>query len=205
MKRIAFLILLGVMTSFAFAQTAQSTMIEFNKTRVPGVIVAITSDYDVATVQAALQARMERIGGLKGSNSGKFRMYGGQIFTDFGSTKYDIYTRVLPKDKKNKDIIVDLLVSLGHENFVSLDSDPQLTQKMIDFLNNFATTYLVEFDRSSKISTKTKNLEKLEKEYKKLVSNRDKTKNNLEKQEKAVESKAAEITKIKEALGILRH
>ncbi|MCL2290236.1 MAG: hypothetical protein FWC34_05955 [Bacteroidetes bacterium] len=205
MKKTAFLILLGVMTSFAFAQTAQSTMIEFNKTRVPGVIVAITDDYDVAIVQAALQARIERIGGLKGSNSGGFRVYNAQILTDLGNTKYDIYTRVIPRDKKNKDIIIDLLVSLGHENFVSPTSHPELTQKMIDFLTHFATTYLKEFDRTNKVSANTKELEKLEKEYKKLVSDRDKLKNNLEKQEKAVEIKAAEIAKIKESLGILKH
>jgi len=203
MKKIVFLILLGIMTTFAWAQTAQSSMIEFNKTRVPGVIIAIT-DYDASTVQDALRARMERIGGLRGSNSRGFRLYGGQVFADFGSIRYDIYTRVIPGNRRNKDVIVNLLVSTGNENFVSPTSDPELTQRMIDFLTDFANTFLRDFDRNNKINAKTKDLQKMERDYRRLVSNRDKTKRNLENQERAVAAKAEEIAKVRAALGILR-
>jgi len=203
MKKIAFFILLGVMSTFAWAQTAQNSMIELDKTKVPGVIIAIT-DYDAATVQAALLARMERIGGLKGTTFKGFRLYSGQILTDFGNTKYEIYTRVVPGNKKNPEVIVNLLVSLGSDNFVSSTSNPELNQKMMEVLTNFATTFLKEFDTNQKISAHTKDLEKMEKDYKKLVSDRDKTKSSLEKQEKAVSAKADEIAKIKAALGSLR-
>ena len=201
MKKIAFLILLGVTTTFAWAQTAQSTMIELDKQSVPGVIVTITN-YDAATVQAALTARMERIGGLKGTNFKGFRLYSGQVLTGFGSTKYDIYTRIVPATKKNPEVIVNLLVSA--ETFVSPTSDSELNQKMIEFLTNFATNFLPEFDANKKISAHTKELEKLEKEHTKLVSDRDKLKTSLEKQEKAVNAKAEEIAKTKAALGNLK-
>jgi len=201
MKKIAFFILLSVMSTFAWAQTAQSTMIEFNKMKVPGVIVAITG-YDAATVQAALLARMERIGGLKGTNMKGFRLYSGQVFTGFGNTKYDIYTRVIPGNKKNPEVIVNLLVA--SETFVSPTTEPELTQRMTDFLTVFANNFLKEFDTNQKVSAHTKDLEKMEKDYKKLVSDRDKTKSNLEKQEKAVSAKAEEIAKIKATLGSLK-
>ena len=203
MKKIAFLILLGVMSSFAFAQTAQSTMIDFNKKSVPGVLVAIT-DFDAATVQAALQARMERIGGLKGTTVSGFRMYGGQVIPALGDTKFDIYTRVVPGTKKHPEVIVNLMLSSGFERFIAPTTDPELTEKMIKFLTNFATKYIAEFDLNQKVSAYTKDLEKLEKEYKKLAADRDKTKAALEKQEKAVASKAAEVEKIKEKLGTLK-
>jgi len=201
MKKIAFLILLGVMTTFAWAQTAQSTMIELDKTSVPGVIITITN-YDAATVQAALTARLERIGGLKGTNFKGFRLYSGQVLTGFGSTKYDIYTRVVPGNKKNPEVIVNLMVS--SETFASPTTDPELNQKMIEVLTNFATVFLPEFAVNQKVSAYTKDLEKLEKEYKKLTSDRDKLKTSLDKQEKAVSTKAEEIAKIKAALGSLK-
>jgi len=202
MKKLTFFILLGVMTSFSFAQVAQSTMIELDKMSVPGVIVTIT-EYDAATVEAALQARMERIGGLKGTNFKGFRLYSGQVLTGFGTTKHDIYTRVIPGNKKNPEIIVNLLVSA--ETFISPTTDPELNQKMVDFLTNFATNFLKEFDTNQKVSAHTKELEKLEKEYKKLVSDRDKLKDDLEKQEKAVDAKAAEVAKVKSVLENLKH
>ena len=201
MKKIAFLILLGVTTTFAWAQTAQSTMIELDKQSVPGVIITIT-EYDAATVQDALTARLERIGGLKGTNFKGFRLYQGQVLTGFGSNKYDIYTRVIPGTKKSPEVIVNLLVS--GETFVSPSTDPELNQKMMDVLTNFATVFLPEFDTNQKVSAHTKELEKLEKEYAKLVSDRDKLKENLEKQEKAVSAKAEEVAKTKTALGNLK-
>ena len=201
MKKIAFLILLGVMTTFAWAQTAQSTMIELDKTPVPGVIVTIT-DYDASTVQDALTARMERIGGLKGTNFKGFRLYQGQVLTGFGSNRYDIYTRVVPGTKKHSEVIVNLMVS--GETFVSPTTDPELNQKMIEVLTNFATVFLPEFDTNQRITSHTKDLEKLEKEHSKLVSDRDKLRQNLEAQEKAVTAKADEIAKVKAALENLK-
>ena len=204
MKKIAFLILLGAMSAFAWAQTAQPTMIDFNKVSVPGVIITIT-DYDATTVQNALQWRMERKGGLKGTDfKGGFRLYSGQTFTNFGDTKYNIYTRVIPGNKKNPEVIVNLLVSLG-ENFISPTSNPELNQRMIDFLTNFVATSLKEFDINQKEAAHKKDLEKFEKEYKKLVSDRDKTKKTLESQEKAVAAKAEQIAKTKAALGSLKN
>jgi hypothetical protein len=195
--------LLGVMTTFAWAQTAQSTMIEFNKTKVPGIVVAVT-EFDAATVTAALQARLETMGGLKGSNVKGFRSYPGQIFTDFGDIRYDIFTRVVPGNKKDKKVLIQLMVSLGSENFVSQTANPILNHMMIDFLSNFAENFLPDFDRNRKVQANNKDLEKLEKERTKLVSNRDKLRNNLEKQERALTAKEAEIAQIRQALGNLK-
>jgi hypothetical protein len=203
MKKIIFIIVLGIMCTFSYAQTAQNTMIDFNKTKVPGIVVAIPT-FDVATINAALQARLETTGKLKGSNFKGFRLYGGQTFADFGNARYDIYTKVVPGSKKDKKVLVQLMVSMGNENFISQTSDHELNQRMIDFLTNFATSYLPEFDRNRKIQENSKNLEKLEKEYGKLVSDRDKLKSNLEKQEKAITVKAEEIAKIKANLNNLK-
>jgi hypothetical protein len=203
MKKITFLFLLGVITTLTMAQNAQNTMMDFNKTKVPGVIVAL-SNYDVAVVKTALTTRMERIGGLKGTNSMGFRFYPAQIFVDFGSTKLDIFTRVDAGTKKNKDIIVNLLVSTGAENFISQESDPAVNQKMLDFLSDFANNYLTDFDKKQKIDSKTSALKKMEKEYNSLVSARDKLQNELNNKEKAIQKKASEISKVKSDLDVLK-
>ena len=204
MKKIIAFILLGIVSTFSYAQTAQNTMIEFNKVRVPGVIISVTT-YDVETVKAALKARLERIGGLKGSTSKGFTMYPGQIFVNFDPVKkYDIYTKIDAGSKKDNDVIISLMVSSGNENFISVADNPELNQKMLDFLTDFVANSLKDFDILKKTTDLSAALDKLEKEYKSLVSDRDKLKKDLENKEKAVANKEDEIAKTKQALDALK-
>jgi hypothetical protein len=201
MKKVIFFILLGFISTALFAQTARNTMVSFNKEKVPGINIAVTN-CDLATVQEALKERLERIGGLKGVNASGFRLYTDQIFPDFGSVKYDIYLKA-DANKKTNDVVITLMVSSGNSNFVSQESNPELNQKMIDLLTQFANRYLVEFSANKKFNAQSAELGKLEKEYTKLVSERDKLSKSLEAKESAVNSKAQQIATIKASLNAL--
>ena len=194
----------------SYAQTAQSTTVDFNKTKVPGVSIAITG-YDFNFIQAALQNRFEKVGKLKGSNSKGFRVYLAQAFPEFGTLTYDIYTQVIKPSKKNPSVTVHLLVSKGNENFISPAADPDLTQTIRDFLTNFIP-YLSDYDKAQKVGALTDNINKFEKDLKSLRSDRDKLKKDISKlegklkdKEKSITSKENELQKAKAALDALKN
>jgi hypothetical protein len=203
MKKIAILILLSMFCVLSWAQVAHNSMIEYNKTKVPGVVISLTT-YDLETVKAALKARLERVAGLKGTSSKGFTLYADQVFFDFGSKKFDIYTKIDAGSKKDQDVIISLMVSTGNENFVSMTDNPELNQKMLDFLTDFVANSLKDYEATKNINEQTAALEKMEKEHKTLVADRDKLKLDLEKTEKALTTKEEEIAKIKRSLELLK-
>ena len=208
MKRFVFFIFMTL--GFAvYAQTAQSVTIDYNKTKVPGVSIVIAG-YDVDFVKDALQYRLEKVARLKGSNSKGFRLYSAQNFSDFGTLNYDIYTLVNKGSKKDQSVTVNLMVSKGNENFISQQEEPELTQKMKDFLTEF-NTYIREYEKNQNIDNLTNTISKLEKETKSLTSDRDKLKkdisnleNKLKDKEKELSVKESELQKAKADLNSLK-
>jgi uncharacterized coiled-coil protein SlyX len=183
----------------AFAQTAQSTQIEINKVKVPGVSITI-SGYEVDYVQTALQFRLEKMAGLKGTNSKGFRVYAAQVLNDIGFTKYDIYTSVDKGTKQAKFVTINLLVSKGNENFVTPVEDEAVVEKMKDFLNYFANDYLKEYERSQKIDQLTKTIAGLEKDCTSLNTDLDKMKKEFTTLENKIKEKDTEFSKKKDEL-----
>jgi hypothetical protein len=208
MKKLVFIILMTL--GFAtYAQTAQSTQVEYIKTKVPGVSIAIAG-YDVTFIQNALIQQLEKNAGLKGTNSKGFRVYLSQNYPDFGTLNYDIYTLVKKASKKDSFITVYLLVSKGNDNFVSQNMDNELTEKMKEFLTNFVS-FLKDFERIQKVDQLTGNIKQLEKEQSALMKDRDKiqkellsTEKKFKDKEKEVNTKAGEIQKAKAALEALK-
>jgi hypothetical protein len=208
MKKIVFFVLMFLGFA-AFSQTAQTTQVDFNKAKVPGVSIAIAG-YDAAFIKNALQHRFEKNAGLKGSNSKDFRVYLSQNFPDFGILNFDIYTMVKKVSKKDSFITVFLLVSKGNNNFVSQNIDSELTDKMIEFLTNLPA-YLKEFERTQKMNILSIDIQKLEKERNTLISDRDKLKkeftsieNKLKAKEEEVSTKSSELEKARRDMDALK-
>ena len=196
-KFLLFSLLIVGLTSYA--QNAQSTQVEFNKVKVPGVSITIAG-YEVDFVKSALEFRLEKVAGLKGSNSKGFRTYLAQVFHDLGFVKYDIFTLVDKGTKKDQFITISLLVSKGMDVFANPVDDPELTQKMKDFLDFFTSDYLVEYDRKHKINQFTDEVNKLEKECANLTSDLEKLKKDFSKIEDQISKKSVELNKKNEAL-----
>jgi len=134
-----------------------------------------------------------------------FRFYQGQPFAEFGVLNYDIYTKVITTGKKkNLKTVIYLLVSKGNENFESAAKDPELAESVKIFLNNFAATYLRQFDTEQKIQNQAKLIEKLEKENKSLLKDKEKLKKQVEENEKAISTNQAELQKAKNNLNSLK-
>jgi len=193
MKKGLFFILM-LLGFTAFAQKAQSTQIEVSKVKVPGVSITI-SGYEVDYIQQALAFRFEKAAGLKGSNSKGFRVYEAQVFEDFGSLKYDIYTSIDKGTKQAPIPTLNLLVSKGNENFASPKDDAELVQKMKDFLNYFANEYLKEYGKLQKIDQLTKDIGALEKDHSSLESEIGKLKKEMTNLENKIKEKEEEFAK----------
>jgi hypothetical protein len=204
MRRAFFFISMMIIYVMAFTQTAMDETVSFDKRNVSGVSI-IVPDYYVKLTEAAIQFHLEHVSGLKGTTMKGFRYYQSQPFADFGTLNYDIYTRVstIGKKKEQKTIIY-LLVSTGNENFVTPASDPELINKMKNFLSNFASTYLRQYDIDRKSNEQEKIITKLEKETKTLTSERDKLKKQLEEKEKAIIMKQDELIRANNILNTLK-
>ena len=209
MKKVLFLFF--VFCGFtAFAQTAQSVNIDFNKTKVPGTRIVIAG-YEPDFVQNALNYRLEKVGGLRGTYSKGFRLYAAQNFPYFGTSKYDIYTLIERSNKNAPVVTLNLLVSKGYENFVSPNSDPELTQKMLDFLTDFSGNYLKEYERIVRIDQLTTLSNTLEKEITTLTREEEKLRKDIEimqyrlkEKEKELAGKESDYTKTKAELESLK-
>lgn len=209
MKKVFFFVFM--MACFAsYAQTAKLTSVTFNKRQVPGVIIALTG-YDAEFVSTTLQHRFENIGGLKGSNAKEFRVYLSQVFPEFGTIRHDIYTLVSKTTKKDPFVSITLMVSTGNENFISPQDDPELTQKMQDFLVNFIP-YLQQFDKANQIQNLNNEIKKLEKPYnsldkdiKKMQKDRDNIDKKLKDKENEFSTKSSEIQKLKDQLNAIQN
>ena len=183
----------------SYAQNAKSTQIEFNKVKVPGVSITLAG-YEVDFVKNALQFRLEKVAGLKGTNTKNFRSYPAQVLHELGFVKYDIHTLVDKGTKKDQFITISLLVSKGMDNFANPADDAELTQKMKDFLDYFATEYLAEYDTKQKVAKLTNEFNALSKETDKLSKDLEKLRKDYSKLGDQINKKDAEYSKKNEAL-----
>ena len=210
MKKVLFLFL-AFCGFTAFAQTAQSVNIDFNKTQVPGARIIIAG-YEADFVQNALTYRLEKVGGLKGSSSKGFRLYAAQNFPYFGkTTKYDVYTLIEKGSKNSTVVTLSILVSTGNENFVSPTDDPELTQKILDFLTDFRDNYLKEYEKIVRIDKLTALSNTLEKEISTLTRDGEKLRKDIEvlqyklkENEKNLAGKESDYAKTKSELESLK-
>ena len=199
MKKI--LVALAVMTFCAgvYAQTAVETGVEFDKKKVNSVAITY-NDFGVDLVKGALQARMEKVAALKGSNAKGWRAYLAQPFPEIGNMNFDIYTMVTEVGKKkDKATVVYMLVSKGNENFISSSTDPEIIENVKNFLSNF-TAYVREYSIQLKIKEQEGVGEKLKKEYDSMTSDRDKMKSQIKDLEKKISAKEDDMQKKQEEI-----
>jgi len=200
-KGLFFILMLTGIT--VLAQTAQSTQIEVNKVKVPGVSVTLAG-YEADFIQNALQFRLEKEAGLKGSNSKGFRIYPAQVFHELGFVKYDLYISVDKGTKQAKFVTINMMVSKGNENFVTPVDEPEVTQKMKDFLDYFVNDYLKGYEKNQKIDQLTKSVASLDKDCNSLSSELEKLKKDLTALQNKIKDKETEFSKKKTELDSAR-
>lgn len=191
-KSIFFAMFALFLSATAFSQRIVSETITYDKQNFPGYTITFI-DMTVDEISDAMVARLERQGGLKGTNSKGFRAYLSQSFSEFGTLQYDIFTKVGKGNKKQgSPTVLYFLVTKGNNNPMTKASDPDVVTNIEAFLNGF-----VSFAESH---TAHSNVLEMNKQMQKLQKNQDKMNSKAEDIRKKMEKNQTEINKLKEGI-----
>ena len=197
MKKLFVLIMIACCFSVSLtAQRAQEEMITIDKQNLPGFSITFP-DMSVEAVEAALIQKMEKQIGLKSSKFSGFVAYLNQPVPEFGTLNYDIYTKVSEIGKKgNKATVLYLFVAKGNLIPVTSVAEPEVFNNIIKFLDDFVLFAKIN-DTQNQVITFNKQLEKMEKEQKSLISEKKKLQGELEDVSKKIDENDATIKRIK--------
>lgn len=205
MKRIIFCLGLFLGTT-ALAATAKAqnqplaqVAVTFNKTSQPASTQSYSiSDKGLGTV-VAQRLNKENLGKAK-SASDKFKMFKGVTWTAISPDAMDYYYRV--SGNKNKATL-EILVSKGYDNFVSAQSDPQIVQKVYQFMNSLNED-IARYHLEANIQDKTKEVAKAQKELKKKAGTVERAERELKKAQQEFDKQQQLIDKMKEEIEALK-
>ncbi len=164
---------------FAFAsmtaQDAKITSTEFNKKSQP----AISADFEMSgpIAEGAIKKKMSDAKIKGGSNKNGFLTYQEVIVPELRAEKMDVYFKI--EDKKTSSTVM-LLISKGYENFMSKETDPEVVNKSIVYLNSLKKD-IMSFGYNDEIAKQEDKQKDLEKDLKKATKegaslSKDKTK-----------------------------
>lgn len=218
MKRIITLALLSQLALTAPAQSI-ATKVSYNKAEQPALVLELPHNQDVA--EGFIVENLKKIGyepqtqgnlfWKKEKINGYYQFKGVQIDSN-SSQKIDLYFKVEPKSKKQKDkSIIYFLASKGDEpKFISYESDEKMFQASKKFLNSFvegSAHYKLELDirnQEEALRTAENKLKKLQDEevsLNKKIENLQKdlkeVKQKQEQQSGAIENEKQLLEKLK--------
>ena len=174
----------GVMTA---SSQATFTTITIDKKIQPGLVLELPNNTDVAE-STILQKLKET--GYNPETKGKlfwkknkldgFYVFNGIVLAALNNQKLDMYFKVEPKSKTQKDqSTIYLLVSKGYDNFISPEVDTATFAAATDFLNGFVAgtaSYRLNLDieeQGNVVKNAEKKLTNLQDDNKALVKKID--------------------------------
>lgn len=128
--------------------------------------------------------------------SNGFQLYKGVDWTMVSAEKLDVYYKI-EGGKRNAKLI--MMVSKGYDNFVSSNSDAQVSAQVINFLNNF-DAQIAAHNRQEAAAKLTKEIEKKEKDIKDYDKEEKKLRDKIQDLEKDIERNAKRKAEAIEAL-----
>ena len=200
----------GVMTASA---QATFTTITIDKKIQPGLVLQLPNNTDVA--ESTILQKLKETGyspETKGELFWKtnkldgFYVFNGIKLAALNNQKLDMYFKVEPKSKTQKDqSTIYLLVSKGYDNFISPEADSATFATATDFLNGFVGTtasYRLNLDieeQGKVVKNAEKKLTTLQEDDKNLVRKIDALQADLhnKKNEQAMQEKEIANQKIK--------
>lgn len=188
-----FMICLSI-SSYLFAQNAQTTNVEFNNKSQ----TAVSADFEMPgnIAEGAIKKRMKDDKIKGGSSKDGFISYQEVVMQSIRPEKIDVYFKV--EDKKTSST-VNMLVSKGYENFVSKESDPEIIEKMIGFMTTFKKD-VMSFGYNDQIEKLEEQKKDKEKDLKKAEKNSDSDAKDKAKYEKKKTEKTQDAAKLKSDL-----
>jgi hypothetical protein len=215
---------LYVMIAFLFTgvitASSQSTFtaITIDKKVQPGLVLQLPNNTDVAenTILQKLKETgytPETKGELfwKTNKLDGFYVFNGISLAALNNQKLDMYFKVEPKSKTQKDqSTIYLLVSKGYDNFISPEADSATFAAATDFLNGFVGTtasYRLNLDieeQGKVVKNAEKKLTHLQEDDKDLVRKIDELQADLRNKKKEQLMQEKEITNQKVKLEFLK-
>ena len=215
---------LYVMIAFLFAgiMTASSqatfTTITIDKKIQPGLVLHLPNNTDVA--ESTILQKLKETGytpETKGELFWKknkldgFYVFNGIALAALNNQKLDMYFKVEPKSKTQKDqSTIYLLVSKGYDNFISPEVDSATFAAATDFLNGFVATtasYRLNLDieeQEKVVKNAEKKLANLQEDDRDLVKKIDELQADLRNKKNDQLMQEKEITNQKIKLEVLK-
>ena len=173
MKKITFLILATTITVATLAQS-RPTSVTYNKAKRPAL--TLTVPYTEEVTEGTIIQKLNEIGyapKTKGQLFWKKNIIDGYYqFKDvalrnLNGETVDLYLKVAPKSRDEKDqSVITMLIGKG-ETFVSSESEPKIFESATQFLDGF-TTNVASFKLGLDISAQESSLKAAETKYTKL-------------------------------------
>lgn len=180
-------ILLTFLTSFSMmlyanAQDAKVASVEFNKQSQP----AVSADFEMSgsVAEGAIKKKLSDAKLKGGSTKNGFITYQEVIIPEIRAEKMDVYFKV--EDRKTSSTVY-MLTSKGYENFMSKDSDPEVINRTIAYLNAMKKD-IFSYGYNEEIAKQEDKLKDLEKDLKKSIKSGE----SLNKDKAKTENKATE-------------
>lgn len=172
-----------VMVMMAFSASSQSVLTTATFNKLPQTAVQYNMAYSDEAVSNGLTKKLESYG--KPKKIKEFLVYRNLNIPEISSTPVTLYFNVEKKSKKdNSNAVLTMLLSNEFDRFYTKESDPELFNKAIEYLNSFAEP-VAAASLELGIQSQDETTQKVDKKLKKL---RDES-IDLEKQKKRIEDK----------------
>lgn len=187
------------------AQSTQETTVKFDKNNVSALVTEYKRPESV--MEDALKLQLDKEGLGKYDKKKGYQAYTNITWRRTGTYSLDLYFKV--DGNKNKSTIT-VLVSKGYNNFINSVSDPEIINKIKEFLNGLeSTAYDVQF--ALDVEAQQEIVADAEKTYNRslsdstdLVRERQKLENRILQQSSDVQAKRQELKKNRQKLDAMK-
>ncbi len=175
--KLTFLILILFLASTTIGRSQEISQAMVKIAKVERNCIKADYPYSTDVISDALSDKIKSAGLGKGSKvKGGFRVYKGVNIPEISEDKIDLYTCVACK---NESSTLYVAVSKGYDNFVTAETDPEMLDKAIAYVNSMESNVNIAKLKVD-IADQAKVVNKMEKEKETNSRNGNKLKNEQE-------------------------
>jgi len=184
------------------AQSLQETTIKFDKNQVNAVVAEYKRPESVMEDALEVQLDKEELG--KSGKKKGFLLYSNTTWKRMGLYSLDVYFKV---DGNKSKSTITVFISKGYNNFITSASDPEIFNKVKEFLTGLESTAAdVQFaldvkEQEQRVADAEKNYNRAVEENDDLVKEKQKLENKITQQGSEIENKKKELEDHKQKLN----
>lgn len=205
MKKLIALLSSAFLLGNANAQSIQETTVKFDKNNVSAVVAEYKRPESVMEDALKVQLDKEELG--KSGKTKGYVSYSNITWKRIGMYSLDVYFKV---DGNKSKSTITVLVSKGYNNFIGSGSDPDIINKVKEFLGNLEKT-AVDVQFALDVKAQQDVVSDAEKRYNNslsdstdLASDKQKLENKIVQQSSALQAKRQELQQQKQKLDAMK-